>query len=310
MVILPSLQLGLFWPDRHSSATIQQCAKLRWAFSIERRLNNDASLQKGWAGSVMGLRMRSAALALLLLAPLAAAAHAEDPPPAPATASVAQLFNHLPYGEIDRAALLPVPSLPGCTMAREAVPDLESMLAAARAEGVELGAASCFRSMAYQRRVFCAGAGNCDAVAAQRARFVAPPRYSEHATGYAIDFVQRGSDCRAVEQCFFLTPGGQWLMRHAPAFGFEMSFPAGNRQGVGWEPWHWRWVGAPAARARFTAAQARFPALPAVPQTKTAAGHEVRPPSLETAPGGGVYAVSTSRWGAAILLASSATLRP
>jgi len=253
--------------------------------------------------------MRLFALALCLLAPLAAQAH-EDAPPPPATASVTRQFNHLPYGEADAAALLPVPSLPGCTLAREAVPDLERLLLAARAEGIELGTASCFRSVAYQRRVFCAGAGDCDRVAGLRARFVAPPGYSEHATGYAIDFVQRGGDCRAVEQCFFLTPGGQWLMRHAPEFGFELSFPAGNKQGVGWEPWHWRWVGAPAARTRFASAQASFPALPAVPQMKTAAGHEVRPPSLETAPGGGNYAVSTSRWGAAILLASSATLRP
>ena len=184
--------------------------------------------------------------------------------------------------------------------------------AAARAEGIALGALSCFRSIAHQRQLFCAGLRDCDGKAALRARFVAPPGYSEHATGYAIDFVQRGADCRAAEQCFALTPGGQWLMRRAAAFGFELSFPAGNRQGVGWEPWHWRWVGAPAARARFAAARTNFPAPPAIPpaQMKTAAGHEVRPPSLETAPGGGDYAVSTSRGEAASLLATSAMRRP
>lgn len=255
--------------------------------------------------------MRLSALILPLLAPMAAQAE-DDVPAPPATASVTRLFNHLPYGELEAAALLPVPSLPGCSMAREAVFDVERLLAAALAEGIELGAVSCFRSIQHQRRVFCAGAGDCDAVAALRARFVAPPGYSEHATGYAIDFVQRGGDCRAVEQCFALTPGGQWLMRRGPEFGFELSFPAGNKQGVGWEPWHWRWVGAPAARTRFAPAQGSFPALPSVQrlQTKTAAGHTVQPPSGETAPGGGNYAVSVSRWGAAILLASSATLRP
>lgn len=254
--------------------------------------------------------MRLSALALLSLLPLTAYAREDAPPPA--TASVTRLFNHLPYGEAAPADLQPVPALPGCVMARAAVPDLERLLAAARAEGIALGALSCFRSIAHQRRVFCAGAGDCDVGAALRARFVAPPGYSEHATGYAIDFVQRGEHCRAVEQCFASTPGGQWLMRRAREFGFELSFPAGNKQGVGWEPWHWRWVGAPGARARFAAAQASFPALPAAPraQMKTAAGHEVRPPSLETAPGGGDYAVSTSREEAAILLASSAILRP
>jgi D-alanyl-D-alanine carboxypeptidase len=257
--------------------------------------------------------MRAFTVALFLLAPLAAQAEENAPPPAGA-----RLFNHIPYPEADAALLMPVPSLAGCTMARETVFDLEQLLSAARAEGIELGAASCFRSVTYQRRVFCAGASDCDSVAALRARFVAPPGYSEHATGYAIDFVQRGGDCRAVEQCFAMTLAGQWLMRRAPEFGFELSFPAGNKQGVGWEPWHWRWVGrravpwTQAARTRFAPAQASYPALPAVTRadTKTAAGPEGRPPFLETAPGGGNYAVSTSRWGAAILLASSATLRP
>lgn len=267
--------------------------------------------------------MRLSALALILLAPLTA--HAEDdvPPPAPAApAPAARLFNHLAYGEASPVSLAPVPSLPGCTLVREAVGDLERLLATARAEGIELGAVSCFRSIAEQRRVFCSGGDDCDTVggAALRARFVGPPGHSEHATGYAIDFVQRGVACRAVEQCFALTPGGRWLMRRGPEFGFELSFPAGNKQGVGWEPWHWRWVGrggdagpsAQIARARFAMAHASFPALPAVnrAQGKAAAGLSPDRRSVETAREGGSYAASVSRTGAAILLASSAIRRP
>lgn len=269
--------------------------------------------------------MRLSAVALFLLAPLTA--HAEDDVPAPVAAPAPlapamRMFNHLAYGEADPLALMPVPSLPGCTMVREAVDDLERLLFAARAEGIDLGAVSCFRSIAAQRRVFCSGAENCDSVggAALRARFVGPPGHSEHATGYAIDFVHRGADCRAVEQCFALTPGGKWLMRRGPEFGFELSFPAGNKQGVGWEPWHWRWVGrsgdarpqAQAARSRFAVAQARFPAQPAVDraQSKAAAGLSPDRRSVETAREGGGYAASVSRTGAAILLASSAMRRP
>jgi D-alanyl-D-alanine carboxypeptidase len=264
--------------------------------------------------------MRLSALALLLLAPCAA--HAEDPTPPAVPANVVRLFNHLPYGEANPAALAPVPGLPGCTLVREATYDLERLLAAARGEGIELGAISCFRSIEHQRRVFCAGPDNCDSVvgAALRARFIGPPGHSEHATGYAIDFVARGTACRAVEQCFMLTPAGKWLMRRGPEFGFELSFPAGNKQGVGWEPWHWRWVGrssdagaqAQAARARFAVAQASFPALPAVarPQTKTAAGTVVPAAADARLRGRGDYAISISRTGAAILLASSAMRRP
>ena len=70
--------------------------------------------------------------------------------------------------------------------------------------------------------------------------------------------------------------GLRWLAANAPRFGFEMSFPAGSRQQVKWEPWHWRWVGtsatAPGApRARFLFARARdqFPADPAVDPVRT-----------------------------------------
>lgn len=262
--------------------------------------------------------MRLSALALVLLAPIAA--HAGEN--AQTAAPVTRLFGHLPYGEASPTALAPVPSLAGCMLVREAVQDLERLLAAARAEGIELGAISCFRSIAQQRRVFCAGAENCDTVAgaALRARFVGPPGHSEHATGYAVDFVQRGTDCRVTEQCFLLTPGGKWLMRRGPDFGFELSFPQGNKQGVAWEPWHWRWVGrsgdagpqAQAARARFAVAHASWPAQPAVarPETKTAAGLSPGRRSVETAGEGGGYAVSSSRAGSAILLANSATRRP
>ncbi len=68
-----------------------------------------------------------------------------------------------------------------------------------------------------------------------------------------------------------VTPQARWLRTNAPRFGFELSFPPGNGQGVKWEPWHWRWVGATAAtpgaaKARFTFAKARevFPANPGI----------------------------------------------
>ena len=115
--------------------------------------------------------MRLSALALILLAPVAA--HAEDKASDPPAPMVVRLFNHLPYGEADPASLAPVPGLAGCTLVRGAAEDLERLRAAARAEGIELVALSCFRSIAHQRQVFCAGPDNCDTVAgaARRARF-------------------------------------------------------------------------------------------------------------------------------------------
>lgn len=190
------------------------------------------------------------------------------------------MFGHLPYAEAARSDLLLAPpgfsiGLP-CLIHRDAAPDLTRMLAAAAAApgvGKTLRGVSCFRTIAHQRAVFCRGAktGVCrDPVA--RARFVGPPGYSEHATGYAIDFGVRPSPgCGDVDACIATTPAGRWLLAHAPDYGFELSFPAGNAQGVTWEPWHWRWVGTTvnalgAARARLTFSRARssFPGNPRV----------------------------------------------
>lgn len=191
-----------------------------------------------------------------------------------------RMLGHLPYSEVARSELVAAPAgfaLGGpCLVHRDAAPDLARMLAAATlTPGIakSLRGVSCFRTIAHQRAVFCRNArpGVC-ADPARRARFVGPPGYSEHATGYAIDFGIRPSPgCADVDACIATTPAGKWLLAHAPEFGFELSFPAGNPQGVTWEPWHWRWVGASvnvsgAARARLTFARARtaYPASPGV----------------------------------------------
>ncbi len=192
-----------------------------------------------------------------------------------------RLLGHLPYAEAPAADLVPAPYGFGigvaCRVQRDVLPDLTRLLAAAAATprvGSRLRAVSCFRSIAHQRTVFCSQIGprrRCRD-AAERALSVAPPAYSEHATGYAIDFGVRPSPgCGDVDPCMAATPAGQWLTAHAREFGFELSFPAGNPQGVTWEPWHWRWVGtnvavpgAVKARLAFTRARTNFPAGPGI----------------------------------------------
>lgn len=219
-------------------------------------------------GALMAL---AAALAMVL--PKAAVAQVNP-------SADGRMLGHLPYPEAAAADLLVAP--PGfaiggvCRIHRDAAPDLTRMLAAAAlAPGVgrSLRAVSCFRSVAHQRAVFCrASARGVCGNPVQRARFVGPPGYSEHATGYAIDFGVRPSPgCRDVDSCIAARPAGRWLLAHAPEYGFELSFPAGNPQGVTWEPWHWRWVGtaigalgAAQARLMFARARSLYPASPAV----------------------------------------------
>lgn len=193
-----------------------------------------------------------------------------------------RMLGHLPYAEASPADLVTIPGFgvgKPCIMQRDAAAAIGQMVAAAaQVPGVagRIRGVSCFRTTEYQRHVFCGGIGpgrKCRD-AAERAKASAPPGYSEHATGYALDFAIRplAPGCGDVSDCIARTPPGRWLLEHAADFGFELSFPAGNNQGVTWEPWHWRWVGrtattpgAAAPRMLFAVARARFPATPGIP---------------------------------------------
>lgn len=193
-----------------------------------------------------------------------------------------RMLGHLPYAEANPADLVTIPGDFGvgrpCVMHRDAAAAMAQLLAAADLDPAvkgKLRGISCFRTIERQRSIFCSQIGpkkRC-ANAAERAKSSGPPGYSEHATGYALDFAIRPltKGCGDVSDCIARTAPGKWLLQHASEFGFELSFPAGNAQGVTWEPWHWRWVGtsptAPggaAARALFTTARTRFPAQPGI----------------------------------------------
>ncbi|MEO6385189.1 MAG: M15 family metallopeptidase [Sphingomonas sp.] len=195
-----------------------------------------------------------------------------------------RMLGHLPYAEANPIDLVTIPGDFGagrpCVMHRDAAAAVVQLLAAAdlvpTVKG-KLRGLSCFRTVERQRQIFCSQIGpkkRC-ANAAERAKSSGPPGYSEHATGYTLDFAIRPLTraCGDVSDCIARTAPGKWLLQHAAEFGFELSFPAGNAQGVTWEPWHWRWVGASAsspsaaaARALFATARSRFPAQPGIPE--------------------------------------------
>ena len=198
-------------------------------------------------------------------------------PPVAAISGDGRYFGHLPYGETPRELLVAVDAAPPgrtCEVHRDVASALYRLMAAAQAAGITgLQAISCFRRIQQQTNLFC-GAGLLGPCRdpADRARSVAPGGYSEHSTGYVIDFAAPGPlGCNDLDPCMSGTPGGLWLRDNAPKFGFELSFPPSNKQGVTWEPWHWRWVGvspdepgAKAARAVFARARRAYPAQPGI----------------------------------------------
>ncbi len=179
-----------------------------------------------------------------------------------------RLLNHFRYTPVPPSALAPPSTLAGgnCqAVNRGMAADFDAMLAAARrALGPNLYAISCHRSEPYQADLFC-GARSRGIPPEQRAETVAPPGFSEHHTGFAVDFGAGSVPKCNFQQCFGTTSAGRWLIANAATYGFEMSFPPGNVQGVSPEPWHWRWVGRgdspPEAMARqiFQTARTRFP---------------------------------------------------
>jgi D-alanyl-D-alanine carboxypeptidase len=66
---------------------------------------------------------------------------------------------------------------------------------------------------------------------------LAPPGCSEHHTGRAADIGTPG--CQPLSETFEETPAFQWLGTNAAHYGFQMTYPRGNRWGYRYEPWHW-----------------------------------------------------------------------
>ena len=109
-------------------------------------------------------------------------------------------------------------------------------------DGVTLTPVSGFRDVNRQSLLFFDGAGERGQTLTERAKVSAPPGFSEHHTGYAIDISspEMGDDLTEV---FEGSGAFAWLAKNAQAYDFEMSFPKNNDNGVSYEPWHWRYVG-------------------------------------------------------------------
>lgn len=106
-----------------------------------------------------------------------------------------------------------------------------------------------WRSGEEQRRIYADSLR--DNGAAFTRRYVALPGRSEHQTGLAIDLGLTGPDLDFIRPDFPYTGICQEFRRRAADHGFIERYPAGREAvtGIAHEPWHFRYVGAPHARA-------------------------------------------------------------
>ncbi|HET6806418.1 MAG TPA: M15 family metallopeptidase [Frateuria sp.] len=125
-------------------------------------------------------------------------------------------------------------------LAPRAASALLTMVAAAARESVVLQPVSGFRSFGYQRRLLRRKLDRGTPLAAVL-EVNALPGFSEHHSGCALDLTTPGVP--AADAAFAGTPAFAWLVAHAGDYGFSLSYPPGNRQGIVFEPWHWRYQG-------------------------------------------------------------------
>jgi len=164
-----------------------------------------------------------------------------------------RLLGHFPYREADLDERITFQ--PGIELHIDAAEALDAMMDAALSDGIDLRLLSGFRSLDLQEEIFFEVASERNQTPEERARVSAPPGYSEHSTGYAVDLGDGWAPETNLSQSFEQTEAFTWLQDHAARYHFVLSFPAGNSQGVLYEPWHWRFEGTADALRSFEAAR-------------------------------------------------------
>lgn len=134
--------------------------------------------------------------------------------------------------------------------------DLQAMLSACREAGLRPVVCSAYRTQATQVRLYnnkiarlrVAGWDE-STLLTEAARWVAPPGTSEHQTGLALDIVSAGY--QLLDEAQADTAEQQWLMEHCWEYGFILRYPEDKTDitGIGYEPWHYRYVGRETAAA-------------------------------------------------------------
>lgn len=141
-----------------------------------------------------------------------------------------------------------VPSEGGFRVAEFCLEPLLQMLADCRAAGLNPMICSGYRNYwdqlsLYQDMIASMGS------AAAASTIVAVPNTSEHQLGLAVDIVTPNN--QTLNRAQAETRVQQWLMEHCWDYGFILRYPDGTTEitGIIYEPWHYRYVGIPVAKA-------------------------------------------------------------
>ena len=138
----------------------------------------------------------------------------------------------------------------GQSVDRRIYDDLIAMLQAAKSEGVNPLICSSYRTNEKQEQLYqnkvseYLSQGYSKVEASDKAAFwVARPGTSEHQLGLAVDIVSTKN--QRLDRSQENTVEQQWLIQNSWKYGFVLRYPTNKNSitGVGYEPWHYRYVG-------------------------------------------------------------------
>lgn len=134
--------------------------------------------------------------------------------PAAEEASSKAILGHFPYPEAPLDTLVEV--APGIKLSKAAAEAYQNLEKAARADGVNLVLLSGFRSVEDQKYLFFGVKGERGQTASERAKVSAPPGYSEHHTGYAMDIGDAAAPGSNLSDNFEQSQAFKWLEKMQP----------------------------------------------------------------------------------------------
>ena len=151
-----------------------------------------------------------------------------------------RVLGHFPYQETAYENLIEIQ--PNILVHKGMYKSLKKMQDDARKEGIYLVFLSGYRSIKLQKQIFYSLKSIRNQIASERARVSAPPGYSEHSTGFAIDIGDAYERETDFEESFENTSAFKWLKNNAAKYHFRLSFDR-EQTSVDYEPWHWRYEG-------------------------------------------------------------------
>jgi len=151
-----------------------------------------------------------------------------------------RILGHYPYKEAAFENLIEIQ--PNVLVHKSMYKSLKDMKNDAEQEGIYLVFLSGYRSIKLQEQIFYSLKSIRNQIASERARVSAPPGYSEHSTGFAIDIGDAYNRETDFQESFEKTSAFKWLKKNAAKYHFRLSFDK-NQTSVDYEPWHWRYEG-------------------------------------------------------------------